>query len=61
MCYVEEKRSSSDPDRNNNYRSNFKFTTTKSKKTELVSKYIYKKEKIYNSWHMFNCKELFKL
>jgi hypothetical protein len=39
--YVEAKRSSSDADRNIIYGSNSKVTITKSKKTQLASRYIY--------------------
>jgi len=61
MCYVEAKHSSSDPVSNIIYRSNPKVTTAESKKTQPVSQYVHTNAKICNSWHMFNCKELFKL
>jgi len=60
MCYVEAKGSTSDPDINI-YGSNSKVTTTKSNKTSPAPQYIYTTAKICNSWHMFNCKKLFKL
>ena len=61
MCYVEAKGSTSDPDSNIVYRSNSKVTVTKSNKTWLAPKYIYTAAKICHSWHMFNCKKLFRL
>ena len=61
MCYVEAKGNTSDPESNIIYGSNSKVTTTKSNKTELAPKYVYTTAKICNSWHMFNCKKLFKL
>ena len=60
-AYVEAKGSTSDPDSNIIYGSNSKVTITKSNKTYLVPEYIYTIAKICNSWHMFNCKKLFKL
>ena len=61
MCHVEAKGSTNDPDSNNIYGSNSKVTITKSNKTYLAPEYIYTTAKICNSWHMFNCKKLFKL
>jgi len=61
MCCVEAKGSTSVPDSNIIYGSNSKVTITKSKKTELTPEYIYTSAEICNSWHMFNCKKLFKL
>jgi len=58
MCYVEAKHNTSDPASNIIYGSNSKVTITKSRETELVSKYIYTNAKICNSWHVFNCKKL---
>jgi len=55
------KRQHSDPDSNIIYGSNSKVTVTKSNKTELAPEYIHTTAKICNSWHMFNCKKLFKL
>jgi len=51
----------SDPDSNIIYGSNSKVTITKSNKTKLAPQYIHTTAKICNSWHMFKCKELFKL
>ena len=59
-AYVEAKGSTSDPDSNIIYRSNSKVTITKSNKTYLVPEYICTTAEICNSWHMFNCKKLFK-
>ena len=42
-------------------RSNPKATITKSNNTQLAPQYIYTAAQICNSWHMSNCKELFKL
>ena len=61
MCYVEAKGSTSDPDTIMIYGSNSKVAITKSNKTEPAPQYIYTVAKICNSWHMFNCKKLFKL
>jgi len=61
MRYVEAKHSTSGPDSNIIYGSNSKVTIAKSKETWPASKYTYTNAKIYNSWHMFNCKELSKL
>ena len=58
--YVEAKGSTSDPNSNITYGSNFKITVTKSNKTTCTRKHIYN-WKICNSWHMFNCKKLLKL
>ena len=60
MRYVAAKGSTSDPD-SNIYWSNSKVTVTKSNKTSLAPQYIHTAAKICNSWHMFNCKKLFKL
>jgi len=49
------------PDSNIIYGNNSKVTITKSNKTYLAPEYIYAAAKICNSWHMFNCKKLFKL
>ena len=43
------------------YRSNSKITIVESNKTQLAPQYIYTAAKICNSWHMFTCKEHFKL
>jgi len=61
MCYVEAKGSNSDIDSDIIYGSNSKVTVAKSNKTKLAPEYIYTTAKICNSWHMFNCKEHFKL
>ena len=61
MCYLEAKGSTSDSDSNIIYWSNSKVTVTKSNNTQLAHQYIYTAAKICNSWHMFNCKKLFKL
>jgi len=61
MCYLEAKCSTNDPESNIMYRSNSKVTLTKSNKTQPAPQYIYTVAKICNSWHMFNCKDLFKL
>ena len=61
MRYVEAKGSTSDPDSNTIYWSNSKVTITKSNNTQLAPRYIYTNAKICSSWHMFNCKKLFKL
>jgi len=55
------KGSKSDLYSNIIYGSNSKVTITKSNKTELAPQYIYTTAKICNSWHMFNCKKIFKL
>ena len=61
ICYVEAKGSTSDPDSNIIVGSNSKVTITKSNKTELAPQYIHTTAKVCNSWHMFNCKKIFKL
>ena len=61
MCYVEAKRSSSDPDPNIIYGSNSKVTVTKSKKTWLAPEYVHTDAKICNSGHILNFKKLSKL
>ena len=61
MRHVEAKGSTSDSDSNIIYWSNSKVTVTKSNNTQLAPQYIYTITKICNSWHMFNCKKLFKL
>ena len=61
MCYVEAKGSTSDPDSNIMYGSNSKVAIIKSNSTSPAHQYIYTAAKICNSWHMFNCKILFKL
>ena len=61
MCHVEAKGSTSDPDSNIIYGSNPKVTITKSNKTQPAPQYIHTAAKIFNSWHMFNCRKRFKL
>jgi len=61
MCNVEAKGSTNDPDSNIIYGSDSKVTITKSNKTLLAPEYIHTTAKICNSWHMFNCKKVFKL
>ena len=61
MCYVETNGNISDPDSSIIYGSNSKVIITDSNKTKLAPQYIYTNTKICNSWHMFNCKKLFKL
>ena len=52
MCYVEAKCSSSDPDSNIIYVSNYKVTITKSKKTWLALEYI------HTFIYIYKCKNL---
>ena len=61
MYYVESKGSTSVSDSSIIHGSNSKVTVTESNKTYLAPEYIYTNAKICNSWHKFNCKELFKL
>jgi len=56
----EEEEEDDDDDDDDNNNNNSKVIITKSKKT-LAPEYIYTTAKICNSWHMFNCKKLFKL
>jgi len=63
MKYVlcRSNRQHNDPNSNIIYGSNSKVIVTESNKTLVASEYIYTVAKICNSWHMFNCKKLFKL